>query len=235
MLKTKKVVVILLSILAIISCAVFLIQLCVIELNEKDVSFWIERNFKKADKYLEKAALPIEDKNDVILISHRINDNDFYKKLDPEDGMAKYISNDVFLATYINANINVSVGDKEPIYVSTYNKETNRWMFTAKDVNAGSEKPLKEWISTVGEILQSDIIGEIYGVDFLYFTSSEEAWEIYHCGIIFAYINTENGEFLVPYVLFGDSGLENGKLYEIHECATIMQENIKHFVSVTTQ
>ena len=79
--KTKKVLSILLAVAILITVTVFAIQLYISELNEKDVSFWIERNFKKADKYLEKAELSVKDESDIILISHRVNDNDFYKKL----------------------------------------------------------------------------------------------------------------------------------------------------------
>lgn len=120
---------------------------------------------------------------------------------------------------------------------------------TRSDTHYQTPLPLNEdWFAALDKALLSGELGNIENVSFLSYDADntpqgrsyigpdglrfevdESLWdnvtdEFYSAW--FAYIESDKGEYLFPCVIEGNMGIESGKVYELYECAEIMNANM---------
>ncbi len=111
---------------------------------------------------------------------------------------------------------------------------------TRSDTHYQTPLPLNdEWFAALDEALLSGELGKITNVSFLSYDVDNRRVqtpeideslldnvtdEFYSAW--FAYIESDTGEYLFPCVIEGNMGIESGKVYELYECAEIMNANM---------
>ena len=172
-----------------------------------------------------------------------ISDDVFYKKLLDGKKFSKFIYEDEW-----DCIVDGESGyEKEGYYFMkiVYRPYLDE---TRADTHYQTPLPLnEEWFAALDEVLLSGELGKIKNVSFLSYDADnssrpyiggdeqeqtkfdESLWdnvtEDYYSAW-FAYIKSDTGEYLFPCVIEGNMGIENGRVYELYECAEIMNANM---------
>ena len=172
-----------------------------------------------------------------------ISDDVFYKKLLDGKKFSKFIYEDEW-----DCIVDGESGyEKEGYYFMkiVYRPYLDE---TRADTHYQTPLPLnEEWFAALDEVLLSGELGKIKNISFLSYDADnssrpyiggdeqeqtkfdESLWdnvtEDYYSAW-FAYIKSDTGEYLFPCVIEGNMGIENGRVYELYECAEIMNANM---------
>lgn len=203
--------------------------------------YWLEKTRVEAR---EKIKLPQKyiDFDEIKYFAKHITDDVFYKKLCEGKKMSKFLDEDKWDCIYDGEWEHWQSGFTK-IQYSPFSKAT------INDTHYDTPLPLNEdWFAALDEALLSGELGKIKNVSFLsydvdnrrgarvqiglggpYPEIDESLWdnvtdEFYSAW--FAYIESDKGEYLFPCVIEGNMGIENGRVYELYECAEIMNANM---------
>ena len=181
--------------------------------------------------------------DDVKYFAKHITHDAFYKKLCEGEKISKFTNDSKWDCIYEEISKFWEIGFAKIQYFND----------TGETAVTYYENPLPlddEWFAALDEALLSGELGKIKNVSFLsydvdnrldhrfdnrYMPSGpvpeidESLWdnvtdEFYSAW--FAYIESDTGEYLFPCVIDGNMGIESGKVYELYECAEIMNANI---------
>ena len=224
--------------------------------EKNSVDYWLEKAKSEALEDMSDVTTR-HNKDDITYFFNDINDDLFFAKIYNGKHISDYINekywNYLIYSENYKGNNGWDYATKISDYWSEYHKKYHPDYYERFDANRdkycvtffrAETFDILNFFSQVDDILKSKEIGNIKNVSFL----SYEANNTFHGGTklylwtekcsytynaIFAYIESDQGEFLVPYVISGTNedfrgtmGLENGKLYEVYECAETMYNNM---------
>lgn len=199
---------------------------------------------KYFSKYLtdDIKVLKYIDFDDVKYFAKHITHDTFYKKLCEGKKISKFTDENKWDCIYDEASGFWKSGFTKIQYFND----------TGETAVTYYENPLPlndEWFVALDEALLSGELGNIKNVSFLSYdvdnrksarpyigtdgqeqtNFDESLWDnvtedFYSAW--FAYIESDTGEYLFPCVIEGNMGIESGKVYELYECAEIMNANM---------
>ena len=182
------------------------------------------------------------DFDDIKYFAKHITDDAFYKKLCEGKKISKFTDEHKWDCVYDEASGFWKSGFTKIQYFSDNGETAVTYYEKALPLN-------EDWFAALDEALLSGELGKIKNVSFLSYdvdnrksarpyigtdeqeqtNFDESLWdnvtdEFYSAW--FAYIESDTGEYLFPCVIEGDMGIESGKVYELYECAEIMNANM---------
>ncbi len=161
---------------------------------------------------------------------YHIIDDLFYEKISFFNGIDKFISEKYDIITFALPNENPED------FICSISMATGSDYLISSRVGAEKVVDPEEFMLFI-ENIDSDISSEKFGkvknislllADFFNFKLTGEDYPT-SLLIAFAYVKSDEGEFFVPYTFVQTDGepiLENGKIYTLKECTTIMKKSI---------
>ena len=230
----------------LLTLILFALNIFAADVSETQTSdFWLEKAKNEALEYLNMPLTYIK-LNNVKYFAKHINDDAFYRKLCEGDKLSRFVDVDKWDIILDEKSNYLKSGFLKVIYYRIPNEANSR---TDGETHYDMPLPLNdEWFAALDEALLSGELGNIKNVSFLsydvdnrrgarvqiglggpYPEIDESLWDnvtedFYSAW--FAYIESDTGEYLFPCVIEGDMGIESGKVYELYECAEIMNANI---------
>lgn len=231
----KRIIVLLIT-LMLFSLNVFATKTAELKTSE----YWLEK--AKTEAYEEINLYSAFDLDEITYYAKHINDDVFYKKILDGKKFSDFIYEDKW-----DCIVDCEEGYEKDGYYFTKIVYVPNFDITRADTQYQTPLPLNdEWFAALDEVMLSGELGNIENVSFLsYDADNSEGARTYIGGepierddslwdnvtedfysAWFAYIESDKGEYLFPCVIDGDMGIESGKIYELYECAEIMNANM---------
>lgn len=157
---------------------------------------------------------------------YHITDDAFFKKLMLWNKMSSFISQKYDFGIFSDSWLceNPILGNAD------YNTSTER-LETVFTLNIAEYQKFNEFLVNVDSHINAGDFGSVKDVSLLYgdFISVNINGADSSLYLCFAYIQSNKGEFFVPYTFLQTAGepiLENGKIYTLKECTKIMKKSI---------
>lgn len=182
------------------------------------------------------------DFDDIKYFAKHITDDVFYKKLCEGKKISKFTDDSKWDCIYDEASGFWKPGFTKIQHFSDTGETTIKCYENQFPLN-------EDWFATLDEALLSGELGNVKNVSFFSYDADnrksarpyigtdeqeqtkidESLWdnvtdEFYSAW--FAYIESDTGEYLFPCVIEGNMGIESGNVYELYECAEIMNANM---------
>jgi hypothetical protein len=188
--------------------------------EEQDrIEYWENRYAEKNGEY-EIKSYPM----------YHIADDDFYEKISLFNGIDKFISEKYDIITFALSNENPEDFNCNISWTTGTDSLITSGVIAEKIVDP---EEFMLFIENIDSDISAGKFGKVKNVslllaDFVNFKLNGEG-DTTSLIITFAYIESEKGEFLVPYTViqtYGEPILENGKIYTLKECTKIMKSEI---------
>ena len=169
--------------------------------------------------------------------AYHIKDDAFFEKLLLGAKMSSFISEEYYVGLFMDFDPEEFEFIEDPyvtfrIYDSKIEKQID-FFYSTKITH----EQFASFASGVDGSVNDGDLGEVKNLSFLYYDLENRRYagkkipegSVMKMVIWFVYIDSDKGEFFVPYVIKQDGGetfLENGKIYTLKECAKIMKEAV---------
>ena len=158
---------------------------------------------------------------------YHITDDAFFKKLMLWNKMSSFISQKYDFGIFSDSWLCTKPVLAEAEY---YTQKTGS-MKSVFTLNIAEYQKFNEFLANVDSHINAGDFGIVKDVSLLYgdFISVNINGADSSLYLCFAYIQSDRGEFFVPYTFLqtvGEPILENGKIYTLKECTTIMKKSI---------
>ena len=200
----------------------------------ESVQSWLDNAREEEQDRIEEIENHYYEKNDEYEIKsypmYHIADDGFYEKISLFNGIDKFISEKYDIITFALPNENPEDFNCNISWTAGHEALITSGMVAEKIVDP---EEFMLFIKNIDSDISAGKFGKVKNVslllaDFLNFKLNGEG-DTTSLMVAFAYVKSNEGEFLVPYTViqtYGEPILENGKIYTLKECTKIMKSEI---------